>query len=39
MVESEVKWEDGKIVCELPITSPTSKVRIKRDDEQIAKVN
>ncbi|HIE41140.1 MAG TPA: R.Pab1 family restriction endonuclease [Candidatus Aenigmarchaeota archaeon] len=36
MVESEVKWEDGKIVCELPITLPTSKIRVKRDDEPIA---
>lgn len=36
MVESEVKWEDGKIVCLLPITLPTSKVRVKRDDEPIA---
>jgi hypothetical protein len=36
MVESEVKWEDEKIVCLLPITLPTSKVRVKRDDEPIA---
>lgn len=36
MVESEVKWENGKIVCLLPITLPTSKVRIKRNDEPIA---
>jgi len=36
MVESEVKWEDGKIVCLLPITLPTSKVRVKRNDEPIS---
>lgn len=36
MVESEVGWEDGRIVCELPITLPTSKVRVKRNDEPIA---
>ncbi len=36
MVESEVGWEDGKIVCELPITLPTSKVRVKRNEEPIA---
>jgi len=36
MVESEVKWENGKIVCLLPITLPTSKVRVKRDDEPVA---
>ena len=36
MVESKVRWEDRKIVCELPITLPTSKVRIKRNDEPIA---
>jgi R. len=27
---------DGKIVCLLPITLPTSKIRVKRDDEPIA---
>jgi hypothetical protein len=36
MVESEVKWEDGKIVCLLPITLPTSKVRVKRNDEPLS---
>jgi len=36
MVESEVKWEDGKIVCLLPITLPTSKVRVKRNDEPVS---
>ncbi len=36
MVESEVKWENGKIVCQLFITLPTSKVRVKRDDKPIA---
>lgn len=36
MVESEVRWEDGKIVCLLPITLPTSKVRVKRNDEPLS---
>jgi hypothetical protein len=36
LVESEVEIEDGKIVAKLPITLPTSKVRIKRKDEPIA---
>ena len=36
MVESEVRWEEEKIVCFLPITLPTSKVRVKRNDEPIA---
>ncbi len=36
MVESEVRWEEEKIVCLLPITLPTSKVRVKRNDEPIA---
>jgi len=35
MVESEVEWENGKIVCLLSITLPTSKVRVKRNDEPI----
>jgi len=35
MVKSEVRWENGKIVCLLPITLPTSKVRVKRNDEPI----
>ncbi len=36
MVESDVKWEDGKIVCVLPITLPTSHIRVKRNDEPVA---
>lgn len=36
MVESEVRWENGKVVCLLPITLPTSKVRVKRDDEPVS---
>jgi hypothetical protein len=36
LVRSEVDWKNGKIVCFLPITLPTSKVRIKRKGEPIA---
>lgn len=36
MVESKVEWQNGKIVCFLPITLPTSKVRVKRKDEPVA---
>lgn len=36
MVESDIKWKDGKIICFLPITLPTSKVRVKRNDEPIS---
>ncbi|WP_052833597.1 R.Pab1 family restriction endonuclease [Staphylothermus hellenicus] len=35
MVECEVRWEDGRIVGLLPITLPTSKVRVKRNGEPI----
>lgn len=34
--QCEIKFEEGKIVCLLPITLPTSKVRVKRDDEPLA---
>ncbi len=34
--QCEIKFEGGKIVCFLPITLPTSKVRIKRNDEPVA---
>ena len=36
MVESEVDWQNEKIVCFLAITLPTSKVRIKRKGEPVA---
>jgi len=36
MVESEVKWENNKITCLLPITAPTSKFRVKRNDQPLA---
>ena len=36
MAESEVRWEDNKIVCFLPITLPTSKVRVKRGGMSLA---
>lgn len=36
MVESKVKLKNGKIVCLLPITLPTSKVRVKRNDEPLS---
>jgi len=34
--QCEIKFEGGKIVCLLPITLPTSKVRVKRNDEPFA---
>jgi len=34
--QCEIKFEEGKIVCLLPITLPTSKVRVKRNDEPFA---
>lgn len=36
MAESEVKWEDEKIVCLLPLTMPKSKVQVKRGGEPVA---
>jgi hypothetical protein len=36
MVECDVEWKDGKIVCFLPITLPTSKIRVKRNDKPIS---
>jgi len=32
----EVEWKSGRIVCHLPITQPTSKVRIKRGGMPLA---
>lgn len=34
--QCKIKFEKGKIVCLLPITLPTSKVRVKRNDEPFA---
>jgi hypothetical protein len=36
MAESEVRWENNKIVCLLFVTLPTSKVRVKRNDSPLA---
>lgn len=36
MAESEVRWEDNKIICYLAITLPTSKIRTKRNDNPVA---
>lgn len=33
--EPVVKWEENRIVCYLPITLPTSRVRVKRGDQPI----
>ncbi len=34
--QCKIRFEEGKIVCFLPITLPTSKVRVKRNDEPLA---
>lgn len=34
--QCEIQFEKGKIICLLPITLPTSKIRIKRNDSPLA---
>ncbi len=34
--DCEIRWSDGELICCLPITMPTSKVRVLRDNQPVA---